>query len=465
MQNALAEKTNARQRAESDFTAAKSALDAENPVLDSMKKATADAANLRKQREDEEAKAADDFKAAQKAADEKAAILANSTKAKNDILDQVKQQNAAQETESLKMEALQKAETEKQAAADTAGNAEKDARASLQAQRDLLAKAEAEAARRTPTPAPVATGSVAATPVPSGTTESFVTISPGSSPTPDPARDERNLVSTMQSHQTPTDVTPMPAASPSATPAGVPNPNIQVAFTNSLGMRFQPAGDVLFSIWLTRVQDFEVFAKETRFKETSWLQPGFKQGPDHPVVYISWNDATAFCKWLTDKEHKSGLLPPNQFYRLPTDLEWSKAVGLPEETGRSPDDRDVGIKDIYPWGTQWPPPPGAGNYDGEETDSEVSIKGYNDGYVYTSPVGAFAANKFGLYDMGGNAWEWCMDWYNGEQKQKVLRGASWYNGDLQLSLLSSCRWPSPPDKSSDNFGFRCVIATEGRPKK
>jgi formylglycine-generating enzyme required for sulfatase activity len=118
-----------------------------------------------------------------------------------------------------------------------------------------------------------------------------------------------------------------------------------------------------------------------------------------------------------------------------------------------------GLPDIYPWGTQWPPPAGAGNYTGEETNSDVAIKGYNDGFPYTSPVGSFSANKFGLYDMGGNVWQWCMDWWSAEQKSKTLRGGSWYNGALKLSLLSSCRINSPPDKTSDNYGFRVVITT------
>ena len=69
----------------------------------------------------------------------------------------------------------------------------------------------------------------------------------------------------------------------------------------------------------------------------------------------------------------------------------------------------------------------------------MAIKGYNDGFAWTSPVGSFGANKLGLYDMGGNVWEWCLDWWNPEQKAKVLRGGSWYNGALKLSLLSSCR--------------------------
>jgi len=244
---------------------------------------------------------------------------------------------------------------------------------------------------------------------------------------------------------------------------GVPNPKTPVEKTlvNSLGMRFAPVGNVLFSVWVTRVRDFAAFANATGFSSTAWKDPGFPQGPDHPVVYVSWEDAMSFCKWLTEQEQKQGLLAPNQYYRLPTDLEWSKAVGLPDETGPTPEARDMDVPGVFPWGTQWPPPPLAGNYTGEETNSDVAIKGYNDGYVYTSPVGAFPPNKLGLYDIGGNVSQWCADSWNSEQRAKVLRGGSWYNGALRLSLLSSCRVHAPPETSTDNWGFRCVIASDG----
>lgn len=264
--------------------------------------------------------------------------------------------------------------------------------------------------------------------------------------------------------------TATPAEQPAAAPANpktatvtarVPNPKskVEANLENSLGMKFVPVGQVLFSVWLTRVQDFEAFAKATGFKPGAWRQPGFKQGPDHPVVNVSWNDAMAFCDWLTRKEKNDGLLAKDQFYRLPMDMEWSQAVGLPEETGRTPEARDMDVPDLYPWGAQWPPTPGAGNYTGEETDSDVAIKNYNDGFPWTSPVGSFNPNALGLYDMGGNVCQWCMDWYNSEQKTKVLRGGSWYNGALKMSLLSSARIYAAPMSVMDTNGFRVVLAS------
>jgi formylglycine-generating enzyme required for sulfatase activity len=237
-------------------------------------------------------------------------------------------------------------------------------------------------------------------------------------------------------------------------------PADESGFANSLGMKFVPlpGSDGQIAIWPTRVRDFEAFAKSANLKSGSWKDPGFKQGPDHPVVNVSWQDAMAFCKWLTSKEQKEGLISPKQSYRLPTDLEWSHAAGLANETGSTPESRDMGVSDVYPWGGTWPPPAGAGNYTGEETGSDVAIKGYNDGFPWTSPVGSFPPNKFGLYDMGGNVWQWCMDSWNAESKAKVLRGASWYNGALKLSLLTSCRVHASPDSSTDNYGFRIVLA-------
>ncbi|MCX6922938.1 MAG: SUMF1/EgtB/PvdO family nonheme iron enzyme [Verrucomicrobia bacterium] len=133
-------------------------------------------------------------------------------------------------------------------------------------------------------------------------------------------------------------------------------------WTNSLGMVFVkvPGTDVCFSIWDTRVQDYQVYAESREGVDDSWRSG--ESGPTHPVVNVDWGDANKFCDWLTAQEWNAGLLSSSQSYRLPTDAEWSVAVGLQGESGSTPGDKDRKIKDVYPWGNQWPPPRGAGNY-------------------------------------------------------------------------------------------------------
>lgn len=224
-------------------------------------------------------------------------------------------------------------------------------------------------------------------------------------------------------------------------------------------MKFAAVGDVQFSVYLTTRKDFEAFATATHLKSEAWRNPGFEQGPDHPIVNVSWREANAFCEWLTKKERDAGLLKANESYRLPTDLEWSKAVGLAAEKGVTPEERDMGVPDVYPWGKEWPPPHDAGNYSAEpETQTEIPLPGFDDGYRHTSPVGKFRVNAFGLYDMGGNVWQWTSDFWNSENRAKTLRGSSWYNGGIPLALLSSCRISSSPDTFHDTYGFRIVKA-------
>ena len=116
-----------------------------------------------------------------------------------------------------------------------------------------------------------------------------------------------------------------------------------------------------------------------------------KTGPDYPVETASWYDAKEFCRRLTmslpDK------LKGQYTFRLPTDAEWSVAVGLPEESGYTPAEKDEEIKAVYPWGTRWPPPNKAGNYDDY---SSAKIPGFADGFDRTAPVGSFAANQISL---------------------------------------------------------------------
>jgi formylglycine-generating enzyme required for sulfatase activity len=249
---------------------------------------------------------------------------------------------------------------------------------------------------------------------------------------------------------------------------------------NTLGQKFVPIPGVgvLFCVWDVRVQDFDAFVREDGFdapasvyslngqgvwtrQGATWKNPGFTQGPTHPVVGVSWGDAKRFCAWLTQRERSRGRLGADQGYRLPSDAEWSVAVGLVESNGGTPESRNMQTPDVYPWGGQWPPPNGAGNY-ADEAAKKVfpawgSIPGYNDGYVYTSPVGSFPPNKWGLYDMGGNVWQWCEDPFDGSMKNRVLRGSSFFNLVERRHMLSSYRYPQPPESRSGNFGFRLVL--------
>jgi formylglycine-generating enzyme required for sulfatase activity len=157
----------------------------------------------------------------------------------------------------------------------------------------------------------------------------------------------------------------------------------------------------------------------------SWRSPGFEQTGEHPVVCVSHNDAAAFCGWLSKKEERIT-------YRLPLEAEWEFACRAgtitlyptgddPENLMSAANVADAALKRAFP--------------------TLVCIKG-DDGFVYTSPVGSFAPNAWGLYDVIGNVWEWCADWYDGSYygssppvdprgpssaSGRVLRGGSWSN--------------------------------------
>lgn len=219
------------------------------------------------------------------------------------------------------------------------------------------------------------------------------------------------------------------------------------SWENSLGMKFVavPATTVLFSVWDTRVQDYQEFAQATK---REWSKPHFEQGPTHPAVNVSWDDAQAFCAWLTAAEQGAGLLGENQKYRLPTDEEWNMAVGLDEARGATKNGRQA-VQ--FAWGTQWPPPYGAGNY-----SHRLAV----DDFGEASPVGSFAANKHGLYDMGGNVYQWCEDFYDDVFDDRVLRG-SYFNSANAAELSLFNRDKGEPSLRSDGIGFRCVLVTDG----
>ena len=238
-------------------------------------------------------------------------------------------------------------------------------------------------------------------------------------------------------------------------------------FVNSLGMRFVPVPgtEVLFSIWETRLADYAAYASSNRGVAREWQNPTEDMVPvtpskDCPVVNVNWDEANAFCAWLTKKEWQEGKLGARSQYRLPTDVEWSFAVGLPSEPGRTPMERNIKIQDQYPWGSQWPPPPGMGNFADESVrrkfPSWTVIMGYDDGFVTTSPVGRFASNQYGIYDLAGNAWEWCDDWYDGSERHRVMRGGSWGSGS-RGELVSSRRNHDAPQSRHGDVGFRVVL--------
>ena len=131
------------------------------------------------------------------------------------------------------------------------------------------------------------------------------------------------------------------------------------AFTNTLGMKFVPVPgtEVSFCIWETRVKDYAAYAAANAGVDSGWKSPVlFTQADTHPVKSVNGEDAQAFCAWLTKKELAEGEIKVGQKYRLPTDAEWSVAVVLGKEKGNTPEEKQSGIKDVYPWGKEWPPP-------------------------------------------------------------------------------------------------------------
>ena len=233
---------------------------------------------------------------------------------------------------------------------------------------------------------------------------------------------------------------------------------------NGAGMKFAPLGqDLMVSIWETRVSDYELYATDSAV--TRARAPYFPQGADHPVVNVSRDDARAFCIWLTERERKDERIAQTHEYRLPTDSEWSMMVGVQEAVGVSPGWSDARKEQIYPWGTEWPPSPQAGNFADESAKRDAvfsadrTIQGVDDGFGFTSPVGSFSPNGLGLYDLTGNAQEWVDDDYSKTAKNAmgVLRGGGW-NCYQAENLYSGARNAVPPTLRDVMYGFRVVLA-------
>lgn len=238
----------------------------------------------------------------------------------------------------------------------------------------------------------------------------------------------------------------------------------EAPFTNTLGMKFVPVPgtQVLFCIHETRRQDYARFAEVIHDVNRSWMEQqenGVACGVerDHPVVGVSWDEAGRFCEWLSRKEGRR--------YRLPTDREWSWAAEIGQQEVSSPDSTpellNGKLAAIFPWGGDYPPvAKDAGNYADntwhEKFSAKLWIENFSDGYPTTAPVMSFKPNKLGLYDLGGNVWEFVQDWWNLQQQGRVLRGGS-FNNVHQNLLLSSGRFRCHPTDRFNNHGFRVVL--------
>ena len=168
-------------------------------------------------------------------------------------------------------------------------------------------------------------------------------------------------------------------------------------------------------------------------------------GDNYPVYYVSWYDAMDFCAKLTEIERAAGRLPESYEYTLPTEAQWEYACRAGTTTALNSG------KNLTSTG-ECP------------NMSEVGWYWYNAGtYEYTAhPVGQKKPNKWGIYDMHGNVWEWCKDWYSFDYSNpstgsdRVIRGGGWYR--YAYYCRSAYRNRDYPDSNWDNRGFRVALS-------
>jgi formylglycine-generating enzyme required for sulfatase activity len=182
--------------------------------------------------------------------------------------------------------------------------------------------------------------------------------------------------------------------------------------------------------------EFQKFIDETNYDAgKGWHKPLFKQGENHPVINVSWNDAQAYIDWLNKKT--------KEHYRLPTEAEWEYAAR-------------AGTTTAYYWGNDIGTAQANCNECGSQWDSES-----------TAPVGSFPANPWGLFDMGGNAAQWTQDCFvenyqnapndgsamkSGDCKYRVIRGGNW--DDSAKTIRVDAREGNLLDFRYMNVGFR-----------
>ena len=191
--------------------------------------------------------------------------------------------------------------------------------------------------------------------------------------------------------------------------------------------------------WLGR---YEVTQRE--YQAVRGVNPSFSKGDNLPVENVSWNDAVAYCQERTQQERAAGTLPEGWAYRLPTEAEWEYAcrAGTTSRFSFGDSDTDLGQ---YAW-----------------YSSNSSSR--------THPVGEKLPYPWGLYDMHGNVWEWCLDWYGSglpggsvtdpkgpsSGSVRVLRGGGW--SDVAGGCRSATRFGDYPDGRYGYFGFRVLVA-------
>ncbi|MAX24930.1 MAG: hypothetical protein CMJ19_10540 [Phycisphaeraceae bacterium] len=206
--------------------------------------------------------------------------------------------------------------------------------------------------------------------------------------------------------------------------------------------------------WVTGMTQTKLFGKHDGL---TWDHPGFEQADDHPVVCVSYDDAVAFCQWLSNKE--------NLTYRLPTEAQWEYACRAGTDT-------------LFWWGNELQEAQGKENLHDASYDNWyatlIHSKGFmrwlswDDGYAQTSPVGKYQANPWGLYDMLGNATQWVRDGYApyasekridpigpNQAKRRITRGGNWYV--IPHYARSSRRSIVPAPFVSNTLGFRVML--------
>ncbi len=190
---------------------------------------------------------------------------------------------------------------------------------------------------------------------------------------------------------------------------------------------------------------------EGRQSQFNWRNPGFAQTDRHPVLNVSFNDAVAFCQWLSKKEGRR--------YRLPTEAEWEYACRAGAQKrysmGDNPADLTKNSRTLDP-----------AKADVSQHVHQVPISP-NGSIAFTSPVGRSPANGFGLHDMHGNVWEWTADWYAEDYyarsplddptgppdgNVRVRRGGGW--NSFPLWARCSFRNINTEDSRCVNLGFR-----------